>query len=538
MYFLGISGGVMSGNQDGAAALIKDGIVVAAAEEERFLRIKHASGLLPKNAIKFCLKFAGIEIKDVESVSFAGATYKNFEKILKDYFDFTFGYSPKIVLVDHHSAHAASTFYLSGLNKSIILTMDFSGDRVSTTASVGQNSAIEEIYRIAKPNSLGIFYSMLTQYLGFQKDNDEYKVMGLAAYGKPKYDLSKVLSKDGEVYKLNQDYLKSAVSPNMPAPSKQERIYSKNLSLLNPGRLSDEEITDYYKDVAASGQKLLEDIVLHLIEKLVKKTGSRNLCLAGGVSLNCSMNHKIKESGLVENLFVPPNVSDAGLSVGCCLLQSIKQKDNIQRLENPYLGPEYNIDDIKKILDSCRAKYSRPKNLEQCIAKDISNGKIAGWFQGRMEFGPRALGNRSILADCRRKDMTATINRLVKFRESFRPFAPSVLEEDAGDFFENISSSPYMTVTFKVKEDKASVVPAITHVNGTARVQTVNKNANSKYHKLISEFKKITGVPMVLNTSLNVMGQPIACSPRQAIENFYSTGIDVMGIGPFYLTKK
>lgn len=538
MYFLGISGGVLSGNQDGAAALVKDGIIIAAAEEERFIRIKHASGLLPKNAIKFCLKQAGIAIKDISSISFAGATYTNFEEILKDYFDFTFGYAPPIILIDHHLAHAASTYYLSGFDSSLILSMDFSGDRISTFAAMGDGMQIKEIYRIAKPNSLGIFYSMLTQYLGFQKDNDEYKVMGLSAYGNPKYDLGKVLKKDGKIYQLNPAYLRNNVSPNMPALSKQERIYVNNMSLPYRGRLADEEITPYYKDVAASGQKLLEDIVLHLVDNLVKKNGLRKLCLSGGVALNSVMNQKIRESGLVDSLFVPPYVSDAGLSVGCALLQSVKYNIRPKPLEHAYLGPSYSVDEIKKVLEACHLEYEIPINLEERVADDIAKGKIVGWFQGRMEFGPRALGNRSILADCRDPEMTDKINRLVKFRESFRPFAPSVLDENAAEFFESITVAPYMIETFKVKPEKKSIIPAITHVNGTARVQTVSKKTNPRYHKLITEFKKITGVPVILNTSLNIMGQPIACTPRQAIENFFSTGMDVMVIGSFYLSKK
>ncbi len=538
MYFLGISGGILPGNQDGAAALVKDGRIVAAVEEERLIGIKHASGLLPKNAIKFCLKKAGITLKDVQSVSFPGKTYKDFNAILTDYLEFHFGYAPPVVLCDHHTAHAASTYFVWGREPALILTMDFSGDRVSTFAAIGRGQEIEEIYRIRKPNSLGIFYSILTQYLGFQKDSDEYKVMGLSSYGSPKYDLSGVLCTNGTTYHLNAEHLQSFEDPDRPAPSKQERLFSGNLTLPENARLADEPVTEYHMDVAASGQKALEDVVLHLIEKLVKQTGIRRLCLAGGVSLNCSMNQKIRESGLLDELFVPPHVSDAGLSIGCALLESTKHKIVPRTLEHGYLGPAYTDAEILQILEDCHATYEKPESVEVRAAKDLAAGKIVGWFQGEMEFGPRALGNRSILADPRDDGMKDKINRLVKFREQFRPFTPSVLAERAEDFFENTVPSPYMTVTFNVKEAKKSVIPAVTHVDGTARIQTVCAQTNEKYHRLIQEFDKITGVPVLLNTSLNVMGQPIACSPRMALATFHSCGMDSLALGPYYLTKK
>ena len=421
MYFLGISGGVLSGNQDGAAALIHNGEIIAAAEEERLIQIKHASGLLPKNAIRFCLKQAGISIRDVASVTFPGATYKNFNEILHDYFDFTFGYSPPIVLEDHHLCHAASTYYLWTREPALILTMDYSGDGTSTFAAVGENLDIRELYRISKPNSLGVFYSILTQYLGYQKDSDEYKVMGLASYGKPTLDFSEVLHIHGEKYQLNPAHLKSAVSPGLPAPSKQEKIYVGNLSLPQPARLSGEPVTEYHMNVAASGQKSLETMVLHLVERLVKKTGIRRLCLAGGVSLNCSMNQKIRESSLVDDFFVPPHVSDAGRAIGGALLQSVKNNIAPKPLNHAYLGPEYRNEEIRQVLDDCHLNYEFLENIEARVAEDLARGMIIGWFQGRMEFGPRALGNRSILADPRDESMKDKINRLVKFREEYRP---------------------------------------------------------------------------------------------------------------------
>lgn len=539
MYLLGISGGILAGNQDGAAALIKDGEVIAAAEEERFLMVKHASGLLPLRAIKYCLKEAGITIRDVESVSFPGETYENFTEILGDYFDFHFGFAPPIKLVMHHNAHAAASYCAWNEDPALILTMDFSGDRISTYAAVGEKGNIREIYRVGKPNSLGIFYSMLTQYLGFEKDNDEFKVMGLSSYGnRDRFDFKDVLCVKDETYQLNyQKYMRHGSDPSKPAPSKQERLYANNLGLPQRGRLEDEEITTYHYDVAASGQRALEDVALRLVEGLTRGTGIRSLCLGGGVALNCVMNQRIWESGLVDKLYVPQHVSDAGLAMGSafvhCLAKGIKPKP----MTHCYLGPSFSDKEIQSVLDACRVKYERPNNLERRVAGDIAAGRIAGWFQGRMEFGPRALGNRSILADCRDAGMKDKINATVKFREPFRPFAPSALEEKAGDYFEHFTPSPYMTLTFNVKPEKRRIIPAITHVDGTARLQTVSRGTNPRYHALISEFDKLTGVPMVLNTSFNVKGQPIVCAPRSAIEMFFGTGMDVLAIGSFYVTK-
>jgi len=538
MYFLGISGGVLAGNQDGAAALVKNGQVIAAAEEERFLRVKHASGWLPKNAIRFCLKQAEITVRDLEGVAFPGATYRNFRQILTDYFDFTFGYAPPITLIDHHTAHAASTYFAAGNSQpSLILTMDFSGDRTSTLIAVGHGTEIEEICRMMKPDSLGIFYSLMTQYLGFQKDNDEYKVMGLASYGKPKVDLSWLLRPSGDTYELETAYLISVLAPDRPAPSKQERLYT-TLPLPEPARLSEQKITPYYEDVAASAQKTLEDVVLHLVDRFVAKTGLRRLCLAGGVALNCVMNQKLRESGLVDDFFAPPHASDAGLAIGCALLQSVQAGAKPQPMSHAYLGPEYTEDEIEGFLKRANVPYERVDDLAKTVARDIAKGKIIGWFQGRMEFGPRALGNRSILADCRRAEMKDIINHRVKFREPFRPFTPSVLEEAVADYFQPPGNSPYMTITFSVRPEKQEEIPAVVHVDGTVRIQSVSAKTNPKYHRLISEFAKITGMPVVLNTSLNVKGDPINCGPREALATFFSTGMDCLAMGPFYLCKE
>jgi carbamoyltransferase len=538
MYFLGISGGVLIGNQDGAAALMQDGKIIAAVEEERLMKVKHASGRLPRRAIAYCLKQADITIRDVDAVGFAGATYANFEEVLSSFFTFQFGYAPPVYLFDHHTAHAASTYFLSPFcsEQSLVITFDYSGDSASTLIFRAHKGQLEELTRIKKPNSLGVFYSILTQYLGFEKDCDEYKVMGLASYGEPRYDMSSILNIDGSAYKLNPKIVRS-VAPNMPAPSKQECLFNA-LPLPGKPRLPEDPINQYHKDIAASGQRALEDVVLHLVQCAVTSTGIRKLCFAGGVALNCVMNQKIRESGYIDDFFVPPHTSDAGLSIGCAILLATKNHCALpEPMTDCYWGPEYCEDEIKTVLDRSGMPYEKHDDICRKVADEIAAGRIVGWFQGRMEFGPRALGNRSILADCRRGDMTDRINALIKFREEFRPFAPSVLAEAAPEYFERSAPSPYMTLIFDVKEGKRIIVPAITHIDGTARVHTVERQHNPLYYKLIKNFEAITGVPVVLNTSLNVQGQPIALDPKDALAVFYATGMQAMALGSFYLTK-
>jgi carbamoyltransferase len=537
MYILGISGGTLAGNQDAAAALLHEGRIVAAAEEERLLGIKHANGQLPKRAISYCLERAGIGIRDVAEVASPGITYDRFEEILADYFQFHFGYTPPIRLVDHHLAHAASTYCFSGLPDALVLTVDFSGDRTCTALFDARGDSIEESMRMSKPNSLGVFYSILTQYLGFGKDDEEYKVMGLSSYGKPRYDVSELLDIDGDVYRVNPQYVKSALRPDLPAPSKQESLFMP-LPLPERHRVSGEPLTQYHMDVAASGQKALENVVVHLLRRAVAGRETRNLCLAGGVSLNCVMNQKIRETGLFDHIFVPPHTSDAGLALGAAALAAREHGlGRPQPMSDCYWGPEHDAAAIERVLKICSVPWERPADICKRVAADLAEGRIVGWFQGGMEFGPRALGGRSILADPRRPDMKDRVNAAVKMREGFRPFAPSVLEERAGDYFVDACPTPYMTMTFDVKPERAGEVPAITHVDGTARVQTVNQEATPLYHRLIAEFEKRTSTPMVLNTSMNVKGQPIIADPRTALALFYSTGLAGMAIGPYYLTK-
>ncbi len=535
MNILGISGGVMAGNQDGAAALMMDGKLIAAAEEERFVGVKFANGLLPKNATQFCLKQARLSIHDLDGIVFVGATYTNFEEILRRYFEFHFGYAPPIKLVDHHTAHAASTFYGSGWERALIFTMDYSGDRKSTTISVGAEGRIEMIEQMLKPNSLGIYYSAVTQYLGFQKDSDEYKVMGMAAYGKPVYDLSNILEVTPTGYHFHHEFIRGVAS-NMPAPSKQERLFDV-FPLPFPARLPGSAITQTHFDLAASAQAQLENAVVQMIKHYVRQTGIDKVCLAGGVALNCLMNQKIRESGVVRELYVPPVCSDAGLALGAAYLQTARSGKTPQRLEHAYWGPEFSADEIRFVLDRAGVAYRETSDPVAVALQKILGGKIIAWFQGRMEYGPRALGNRSILANPQIAEMKDTINQKVKFREEFRPLAPAVLHVQGARYFRGYVDSPYMTQTFAAKALAQQNAPAIVHADGTSRLQSVHAATNPLFHELITQVEKHAGVPMVLNTSLNAYNDPMACEPYQALRTFFTTGLEALIMGNFLLEK-
>ena len=536
MYILGISGGVSVGNQDGSATLLDDGKLIAAAEEERFLKVKFCPGYLPLNAIKFCIKFADISIQDIDYLVFPGITYKNIEKILKSYFNHYFGYCPKIKLVDHHMAHAASAFYTSEFEESMILTADLSGDSKCTTLCHGIGNEINVLKEFKRPNSLGIFYSMITQYLGFKRDSDEYKVMGLSSYGKNKHDLSWLVSYEKGAYSLNLDYVKDF--EGKPMPSKQESLYNeKFLTKLDKPRISSLQINDYYKDIAASAQTHLNKIALSLVEFLFEKTECKNLCVAGGSALNVIMNQKLQESNFVDKIFMTSVSGDNGLSLGAAIIIAKENGFKIEKYEHAFWGPEYSDEEIEKILTRAKVQFTKSSDICKDVSSLVSDGKILGWFQGRMEFGARALGSRSILSDPRDKDMKDKLNKFVKFREDFRPFAPSVLQENANEYFVNCTESPFMNMTFDVEESKRTIIPTPTHVDNTARVQTISKKQNVLYHNLISNFEKITDVPVVTNTSLNVMGQPICLSPVDALSTFFSTGMDGIAIGDYLLLK-
>lgn len=535
MNILGISGGVKAGNQDGSAALILDGKLVAAAEEERFTGIKFANGLLPRSAIKYCLEHAHLRMEDIDLVVFPGATWIGFNAMLERYFRFQFGFAPPIELVDHHTAHAASTYFGSGWQDALVITMDFSGDGKSTTVRTARGGQFTTLTEFEKPDSLGIFYSTLTQFLGFQKDSDEYKVMGMAAYGHPRYDFSEILEITDSAYRFHWQFLQG-VTPGVPAPSKQEPLFEEFPLPVKP-RVPGAPILQEHYDVAASGQIQLERALVQMVRHYARETGLERVCLAGGVSLNCLMNQRIRETTGIKELYVPPICSDAGLALGCAYLGAQLKGDKPEPLAHAYWGPEYEPGEIKFILDRAGAKYQETSDPAREAVQRIAAGKIIGWFQGRMEYGPRALGNRSILADPRLEGMKDEINHRVKFREEFRPVAPSIPHELADPYFQRYVDSPYMTQTFTAAPLTRQKVPAVVHADGTSRLQSVHRETNPLYHDLITRLGKETDVPMVINTSLNAYNDPMACEPHQAMRTFYTTGLDSLILGNFVLDK-
>lgn len=540
MNILGINGGVRLGYQDVSAALIVDGKVVAAIEEERLNRVKLSPGRISEKSIDKVLEIGGLTIKDIDVVASHGETWgEEYQNKLENYFKGVFGYSPLIKRYHHHDAHAASTFFASGYEKALVITIDNSGDGVSTQISIGEGKELKTIKRFTRPNSLGIFYSMITQYCGFTRDSDEYKLMGLASYGAPKYDLSDIISSQlNGNYTVNEKYLKE-IKTGESQPTRQEIMFSDELiSLLGPNRKKREPINQHYKDVAASAQKAFEDVFINLIEHFVKETGISKICLAGGVALNCVMNQKIMNLDIVEQLYIQPASGDAGISLGSAYLAAAENETKVLPMENVYLGSSFSDDEIEKMLNTCQIRFKKTVNKFEEAAKLIAEGKVIGWFQGRDEFGPRALGNRSILASPLIKGMNDIVNKKIKFRETFRPFCPSVLEEDSHLYFEgkqNIASN--MTITYDVKQEIKEIIPAVTHIDGTARIQTVNKSQNLDYYNLLIKLKDFTGHGVVMNTSFNVKDEPIVHTPQDAIKTFYGSGIDALCMGNYLIEK-
>lgn len=538
MNILGICGGVRLGNWDSAAALVVDGKLAAAAEEERFARVKHAPGNFPTHAIQYCLEQQGISIRDVDIVVFPGRTYKNMKERLASYFVFAHGYTPPIELCDHHEAHAASAYFTSGLTEALVVTFDFSGDGHATTVSLAKGNELKLLQSWEYPQSLGLFYAMITQHLGFDFGEDEYKVMGMASYGDPKMDLSWLLKGCDGDYALDASVLRSTTTGEPPL-SPQERLYRDEMEKrLGPARAKSGKIENLHQDLASSAQRQLEITVQGLVNGFGSRHGARNLCLAGGVAMNCVMNQKLAENGQFERVHLSPVSGDAGLAMGAALLLSRREGMFAnERLVTAAWGPEYTDAEIKRSLEEVGAPYREVSDAALVAADAIAEGKVIGWYQGRMEYGARALGHRSILADPRIASMKDRVNRVVKFREGFRPFAPSVVRERAEDFFEKIYDCPFMTATFNVRPPARKTIPAVTHVDGTARVQTVSSASSPLYHRLITEVGQRTGVPVVLNTSFNIKGQPIVENPNQAISTFYGSGLDMLVAGSFVLEK-
>ena len=590
--------GISAFYHDSAAALLIDGKIVAAAQEERFTRKKHDSSY-PYNSIKYVLSEANLELNQLDQIVFYEKPFLKFERLLETFLAFApkgfttflmsmpiwlreklfqknfiyeqlkrndnkFNDIDKLSFSEHHFSHAASAFYPSPFNEAVILTLDGVGEWATSTLAIGKDNKISMIKEIFFPHSLGLLYSAFTYYTGFKVNSGEYKLMGLAPYGSPKYkDLifKKLIDvKEDGSFRLNMKYFNFATGLTM-TNEKFSKLFGQKVR--DPNK---ELLTQFHMDVASSIQGVIEDIVLKLVSNVQKETEIKNLCLAGGVALNCVANGKIVKNKIFENVWIQPASGDAGGSLGAALgywhqeisqpRQIIKSNDS---MNGSYLGPKFNENDIEKSLIKLGAKFHKydDKILTDKVANELKEGKIVGWFQGRMEFGPRALGCRSIIADPRSEKMQKNLNLKIKFRESFRPFAPSVLREDINEWFELDYDSPYMLLVAEVKKDKQlkmkkeeedlfgidklnvkrSNIPAITHVDYSARIQTVSKSTNKAYYDLISKFKEITGCPVLVNTSFNVRGEPIVNTPTDAFNCFMGTDLDYLVIGNCILDK-
>lgn len=518
MNILGLHGGVTIGQHEPSCALIVDGEVKGIFEEERYLRIKSSYGYLPYYSVKAALAL----VDNIDLVVTTGITYDHFKERIAHFLKHSFGIEPKIELVHHQKAHLASAFYSSPFESSLCLSLDASGDGLSgMVAEASREGGFKILEEIPTESSLGYFYSCITSFLGFD-DGDEYKVMGLAPYGNPNIDLSPMLKISDGGWSFDWSYIRS----NPPLRSPFEAKYSEKLaSLLNTApRIPSEPLTQFHKDLAASAQTFLEEALLSLLKKY---PGYKNLCYAGGVAMNCVANFRAAD--LFENVYIPPCSSDRGLALGCAYLGSRRSKP----LQSAYFGGEYSSEQIKKEIVDNGLSY---KEIDPVSvgARLLSENKIVGWFQGRSESGARALGNRSIIASAIDQKMKEKVNARIKYREEFRPFAPSALLEKAKDYFK-AWESPYMCFVFPVL--KPEILGAVTHVDNTARLQTVSKEQNKIYHELITQYEKLTGHPVILNTSFNLKGQPIVETPRDAIMTFYGCGLDALILGQFLVEK-
>ena len=558
---------------DSAATIIKDGEIVAAAEEERFSRRKHHSGF-PYQAMQYCLDEAGISIADVAHIGlywkpwvlrhkamqalksaiisrdmFKARVDRGVTQVGESYLGMLrhprrirdhFGNSNfKFHFLEHHQCHAASAFFVSGFDQAAIMTWDGTGEDTTTLFSYGDDRNIRTLKRIKLPHSLGQFYSAVTNYLGFDMfEGDEWKVMGLAAYGKPEYYdffARRVLSVNGNHdFKLDIRVLDHHLA-------KYYQFSEAMTKEIGPARAKGEELTQKHWDVAASAQKVLEDTALHLLSGLHEQTGSENLCMAGGVAFNSVMNGRIMTETPFKQFFIQPAAGDAGCSLGAALLvwHSRLQQPRKFRMEHAYYGPGFSSEECASTLRAAGLKFETLPDEQMLprVAELLAGGAIVGWFQGRMEFGPRALGNRSFLADPRRSDMRELLNKKVKLREWFRPLAPSMLKEAADDLFGHPHYDPFMITVLNVVEEKRADIPAVVHVDGTARPQTVSRHVNPRYWGLISEFNKLTGVPLLLNTSFNVQ-EPIVLSPQDAINTFTRASFDALVLENHLVVRK
>ena len=541
---------------DAAAAIVKDGRLTAAAQEERFTGIKHDADL-PSQAAVFCLEKAKLSMDDIDYVVFYDKPFTKFDRILASYLKTVplsypvfrkaipvwlreklwlpqiigkkLGYSGKILFLEHHLSHAAGAYYSSPFDRAAILTVDGVGEWATASTGKGAGSKIELSRVMNYPHSVGLLYSAFTYFLGFQVNSAEYKVMGLAPYGEPKYadmirDNIVRIFNDGSIH-LNLKYFKYHYGLEMTG-KKFERLFGR------PKRHPESELTDSDRDIAASIQKVTEEIIFKMADHTKKITGESRLCLSGGVALNCAAAGKLLQSGMYDDIYIQPASSDSGCAAGAALYVW-HSFNTVAKVQNqPYfdLGASYNAEEVRDFLRQIDAPFRtlNPEELPDYAAGQIAGGKIVALFQGAMEFGPRALGFRSILADPRANDMKERINRAVKFREPFRPFAPAVIEEKTVEYFEGSRKSPYMLFNFDVRPEKREIIPAVTHYDGTARIQTVSREDNRILYEILSRFEQRTGVAVLLNTSFNLRGHPIVRTPRDAFATFISSGIDIL----------
>jgi carbamoyltransferase len=563
MLILGINGWHKR-SHDASACLVKNGRILAMAEEERFIRQKYAFDKIPINAISYCLKEIKVVPDDIDMVAL-GWDYRLMYKLRGKRFDYTgneildvilpkqclqYNKKPKLVIVPHHLAHAASAFFTSGLEEAAILVIDGQGEDSSTSIVYGKKKTIKILKSFPIQGSLGYLYESINKYIGFHS-LDSGKTMGLAPYGKPTFDFRNIkLGEFGYTIELskklryNSGYLdEQAVLADLWFEKIKKFINLPNSVRCefneSEGRIvSKLEISQRYKDLAASAQIALEKIVNHLVDISFRMTKCNDLCISGGVGLNCVLNGKLLYNPLIKSFYIFPAANDAGVSAGAALYASALYDKNVKfsKLKHAYLGPEYTSSQIKRILKEKKIKYKISTNFYGEVAQLLAKDKVIGWFQGRMEVGPRALGNRSILASPLKRIMWSRVNK-IKGRELWRPLAPSILDEYKDKYFENAHYSPFMLKTFRVRRDKQSVIPAVVHVDGSTRPQTVSKKTNKKFWLLINEFRKITGVPILLNTSYNGPAEPIVCTPQDAISTFYNSGLDYLVMGDFIIQK-
>ena len=595
MYILGIS----AFYHDSAACLLKDGEIIAAAQEERFTRKKNDAGF-PRHVIQYCMKEADIKASQIDNVVFYEKPFVKFERLLETYLSFApkgftsfakampiwikdklfqkallikelkstldenINWQERLLFSEHHLSHAASAYYPSPFESAAVLTLDGVGEWTTTSLAIGKGSDLKVVKEIHFPHSLGLLYSAFTYYIGFKVNSDEYKVMGLAPYGEPRYTnlIREKLIKiaDDGSFHLDMSYFDYATNLTM-TNKKFDELFG------GPPRKSQNELTQREMDLASSVQKVTEEIVIKLAKSISKVTSERNLCLAGGVALNCVVNGILLREKIFDNIWIQPASGDSGGALGAALsawhlYHNKKRFISSERdaMKGAYLGPEFKDDDIKMELKACGAVYKKlsEDELIDKVSTALADEKIVGWMQGRMEFGPRALGARSIIADPRSPIMQKQLNLKIKYRESFRPFAPSVLREDVNEWFQHNTDSPYMLFVADIQKDKQRImtsdeknlfginklnvprssVPAITHVDYSARIQTVHIDTNPRYHALISKFKEKTGYPLIVNTSFNVRDEPIVCTPTDAFNCFMGTELDVLVIGNYILYKE